>query len=478
MVRPLGAGLLCALIVFVAVGSIAPVGAAGGDKVLNRVKGGVGYQLAENGPFKPIFGPFDVPDDAFAVTQAGARGSLQLRDSSVIDLGERTSVQVGAFNMPGVTNQPNQITVNHGALKFTIHHPQGVRSNYTFSTPTSQIAVRGTEAYLVVGPKGTQVVCVDCAPGDVTITINGQPVSLQSGQTITISNTSPATYTVEKTVGFNSALRQFLQKPPAGPVGADPTGYAVSIGNAAVGGLTLPLVAGGAVVGAIAVSGSRTNPGVVDVTPTPTPTPTPTRTPTPTPISTSTPTPTPTPISTSTAVPTSTPTPTPTPTPTTTPIPTPIPYSALNVSPTVLTFNSVPQTQTFTVQQTGPGGTILIGQATCNGNGASASVGPQNFPISANPSAHTITVTAQAAPNVTPAPVHACLIPIAGGGGQNTIVYLDISSTNIGISGRKSAQPTTAPAPVPTARATPTPTLAPKPSPTRAPEPGPHHLPH
>jgi hypothetical protein len=203
MVRPLGAGLLCALIVFVAVGSNAPVGAAGGDKVLTRVKGGVGYQLAENGPFKPIFGPFDVPDDAYAVTEACARASLQLRDSSVIDLGERTSVQVGAFNMPGATAQTNQITVNRGALKFTIHHPQGVRSNYTFTTPTSQIAVRGTETYLVVGPKGTQVVCLDCAPGDVTITINGQAVTLQSGQTITISSTTPATYDVVKTPAFN-----------------------------------------------------------------------------------------------------------------------------------------------------------------------------------------------------------------------------------------------------------------------------------
>src|ERR1700730_6479068 len=162
--------------------------------------------------------------------------------------------------MPGATTQTNQITVNHGALKFAIHHPQGVRSNYTFSTPTSQIAVRGTEAYLVVGPKGTQVVCMDCAPGDVTVTINGEPVSLQTGQTITVSSTTPATYTVEKTVAFNPALLQFLEKPPVSPIAADPTGYALSIGNAAVGGLTLPLVVGGAVVGAIAVSGSHPNP--------------------------------------------------------------------------------------------------------------------------------------------------------------------------------------------------------------------------
>jgi hypothetical protein len=45
---------------------------------------------------------------------------------------------------------------------------------------------------------------------------------------------------------------QFLDKPPAGPIGADPTGYAVGIGNLA-GGLVVPLVVGGAVVGAIAV---------------------------------------------------------------------------------------------------------------------------------------------------------------------------------------------------------------------------------
>ena len=166
--------------------------------------------------------------------------------------------------------------------------------------------------------------------------------------------------------------------------------------------------------------------------------------------------------------------------PTATPAPTPIPYSSLSVSPAQLTFDSVPQTQTFTVQQTGPAGTILIGPATCNGDGASASVGPQNFPISANPSSHTVTVTAQAAPNVTPEPAHACQIAIAGGGGQNTIVYLNIRSTSVTISGRKGAQPatTTAPVPIPAAKPTLAPTPAPKPSATPSPPAGPHHIPN
>ncbi len=111
------------------------------------MKGIVGYEPEPNAPFKAIFGRLDLPDNAVAVTQAGAQAVLRLADSSEIDIGEKTSVQVGAFNAVSSGRQ-NEIVLNGGSLHFNIRHPAGGQSNYKFTTATSQIAVRGTEGLL------------------------------------------------------------------------------------------------------------------------------------------------------------------------------------------------------------------------------------------------------------------------------------------------------------------------------------------
>ena len=396
MVRRVRAGLCCALVAVAAASPAAPVAAAAGDKVLSRVAGSVGYQLDPAAPVKPVFGPVDVPDDAYAVTQSGARALLSLRDSSQIDIGERTTVKVGAFTMPGATQTGNQITIDHGAVKFTIHHPEGTRSNYTFTTPTSQIAVRGTEAYVTVGPNGTQVACTDCAPGDVTVTINGRVLALITGQTLTVLGSSPATATFTVTQGGlpNPSLQQFSRAPQTAT--SDPTGYQVTSTTSKA----LPLAVGGAVLGAI-VALDHSAPGTPG------------------------------------------------------PSPTPVPYGPLTVSATTLAFDAVPQTKTFTVQQTGPGGSIAIGQPQCGGDGAAASVSPASAQIAPSAGATTISVTAQAAPTQSPPPAHACSLVVTGGNGTSATVFVDVHVTQVGIT--RHAPPSASPSP------TPAPTSAPLP---------------
>ena len=173
LVRRLTAGALCFLTSFTLISS--RVSSETGDKQLARVKGVVGYQVAATSEFKPIFGRLDLPDDAYAVTKPNASAVLRLKDSSEIDIGENTKVQVGAFSTAASGNT-NTIALNGGALHFNIRHPQGGQSNYKFVTATSQIAVRGTEGFLIAGANGTQVVCVSCAAGDVTVQVGQQSV--------------------------------------------------------------------------------------------------------------------------------------------------------------------------------------------------------------------------------------------------------------------------------------------------------------
>lgn len=491
MVRRLFAGLLTALVFAVATAPLTPVRAQSNTKDLSPVRGTVGYQAAADGSFQRVVGHTALPDDAYAVTQVASIAALVFPDSSRVEIGERTTVKVGAFD--AAAPQGSVLTVNRGAMHFKIQHPQGGKANYTFKTATSQIAVRGTEAFLIVGEHGTQLICIDCAPGDVFVTIGGKTIPLTSGHTITITGTSPAdaTSTIADNALNNPALTQFaLLVPgfavPAGVTALDPTGYVLG-GIAHTGAAIIPIALGGAVVGAVIASNNHT--AVPTPTPTPVPSPTPTATPTaaPTASPTATPTaiptaaPTVTPTATPTARPTATPTATPTASPTVTstptPSPTPIPYGTLVVQPALLQFDGVPTQQHFTVQQSGPGGVITMGQPNCFGNGAAASVSPSSFPITINPPPANITVTAQAAPTVSPPPAHSCQLTVTGGNGQTATVYLHIRSTQIGITGRRAAPGSASspsqgsiPAPIPTPTAArPQPSLAPPTGPARPP---------
>jgi hypothetical protein len=183
------AGLLLAL--------CAPLRAASdGDKQLARVNGTVQYQTGSDATLHAVFGKIDLADEALAVTLAQSRAQVILADSSSIDIGATTRVRLGAFNAVD-TGNPNVIVLELGALHFTIRHPAGGKANYRFQTPTSQIAVRGTDGYIVTGPTGTDFYCVDCQPGDVTVTVGTHSYALATGQQAIIIGTAPANANVD-----------------------------------------------------------------------------------------------------------------------------------------------------------------------------------------------------------------------------------------------------------------------------------------
>jgi len=190
------------------------------------MKGSVGYKTDAAAQVKPIAGKQVLPDEAFAVTQMRSIADLNMPDSSVITIGEATEVQVGAFN--SAVPAGSKITLKNGALKFSIKHPTGAQANYQFITPTSSIGVRGTEGFLVVGNNGTQLVCLACAAGDVTLTVTatGITTGLVTGQVLTITGTpAAATSVVGTTSNLNTpAVNQFSN-------GANPFGNAAQITN-------------------------------------------------------------------------------------------------------------------------------------------------------------------------------------------------------------------------------------------------------
>jgi ferric-dicitrate binding protein FerR (iron transport regulator) len=203
--------------------------AAGEPNALRRDKGDVGYAVPAAAPTtQPLVGRIALPDDARAITGMHAAATLTLPDSSTVQIGDRTDVKIGAFR-DGATQV---VDLKRGALRFTINHPKGARASYLFRTPTCQIGVRGTLAYLVSGPNGDQVYCIDCAPGDVTVDAAGETYGVLSGQSLNVrrvlDRAFDATIVPNATIN-NPAIDQFLHgfSPfgrPAADNGADFTG--------------------------------------------------------------------------------------------------------------------------------------------------------------------------------------------------------------------------------------------------------------
>jgi len=157
-----------------------------------------------------LSGEIALDDSAYVDTDARSGARLQLPDSSIVLVGDRTTAQIGAFR--AVETGQNVITLNRGAMRFAIRRPAGGRSNYVFATPTAQIAIRGTVGYVVSGPRGVQLYCVECARGDVTLTAGMETYSLESGQTLNdeVRGKAQTITIVANTTINNPAIDQFL----------------------------------------------------------------------------------------------------------------------------------------------------------------------------------------------------------------------------------------------------------------------------
>ena len=158
------------------------------DKVLTNEKGGVSYERAGT-PHNLVPKVKQLlTDDDVAVTQADSLAQVALPDSSIVTLGSTTRVQLAFFNQTDIANA--KFIVYQGKTRFEVAHPQGGKANYTFQTPTTQIAVRGTEGDISVDQDSLTVnVYNSSLPDGVTVTYTkgdkiGTSVHVLAGQSL------------------------------------------------------------------------------------------------------------------------------------------------------------------------------------------------------------------------------------------------------------------------------------------------------
>jgi hypothetical protein len=141
--RVLGAGVVLTL------GAVALVASGAEEKVLTNMHGSVTYLVSTNGESHPLAPSASIPlaDDDVATTGSASMGAIVLPDSSRVILASNTTIKLDAFD--GADHSAHFVVAG-GKLRFRVEHPQGARANYTFTTPTGQIGVRGTEGDISV----------------------------------------------------------------------------------------------------------------------------------------------------------------------------------------------------------------------------------------------------------------------------------------------------------------------------------------
>jgi hypothetical protein len=242
------------LVVAIFVAAVIPSSAAADKQLLNKF-GSVQYQQGTSAP-QPVApnAAVAIGDKDTAITGANSQAEIQLPDSSRVLVGQNTQVQMTFFDQ-----QPNITTAKFllykGKTRFKVEHPGGAKANYTFSTSTGQIAVRGTEGDISLSDTELQVNVYQVSdpklPVQVTLN-NGKSYTLTAGQALVVAVTgaviAAATVTAV-TQPLTSTFSEFgataSNTAAAGAAGAAAAGVA----PAAVAGVAAAAVVGGVVAG-------------------------------------------------------------------------------------------------------------------------------------------------------------------------------------------------------------------------------------
>jgi len=158
---------------------------ADGTKTVQNVKGTVSYQKP-NKPAKPIAGQASIvlADKDLTITGLDSEAAVTLPDSSRVLVGSDAKVQLAFFNQTAIANA--KFVIYQGRFRFTVEHPSGAKANYTFQTPTGNVAVRGTQGDIGVADDGTLSVNVyELSDPDLPVIVStkdGKTYSLNVGQ--------------------------------------------------------------------------------------------------------------------------------------------------------------------------------------------------------------------------------------------------------------------------------------------------------
>jgi FecR protein len=142
------------MIILGALVALVPLPGSAGDaaRVLQNLHGSVSWITNDNAAAHPIAPNAQVAlnNDDVAQTGASSMGAITLPDSSKIVMASNSVLKLDTFSAGQVASA--HFVLFYGKMRFTVEHPQGAKADYTFTTPTGAIAVRGTQGDISVDP--------------------------------------------------------------------------------------------------------------------------------------------------------------------------------------------------------------------------------------------------------------------------------------------------------------------------------------
>jgi hypothetical protein len=125
---------------------------AAGVRTLQNLHGTVSYITGDGVPAHDLAPTAStvIADDDVARTGAASMASITLGDSSQILMASNSVLKLDTFSQADVAHA--HFVLFEGKMRFEVKHPSGAHADYTFTTPTGQIGVRGTEGDIAVDP--------------------------------------------------------------------------------------------------------------------------------------------------------------------------------------------------------------------------------------------------------------------------------------------------------------------------------------
>lgn len=166
-------------------------GGAATDRILQNLHGIVTYQTNDGAQAHALArsAMTALADDDVAATGVASMGAITLPDSSKIVMASNSVLKLDTFSDDQVARA--HFVIFNGKMRFSVEHSAGAKANYTFTTPTAEIAVRGTLGDISVDPLDGVRVNVYTASVPVEISmIDGEHYSVPMGQKIWMRWTS------------------------------------------------------------------------------------------------------------------------------------------------------------------------------------------------------------------------------------------------------------------------------------------------
>jgi ferric-dicitrate binding protein FerR (iron transport regulator) len=146
----------------------------------SRMMGDVFYRSPGGTTQRSIYGSIVLEPDSFISTGQKSLAQIRYPDSSLVEIGSNSVVQVGAFHSDW--HDANILALKNGAIHLNVRHNDHP-TNYEFVTPLFKVAVRGTEATITTTESDGSVTCQE---GNLAVVFRDHETNIARGQTLTV----------------------------------------------------------------------------------------------------------------------------------------------------------------------------------------------------------------------------------------------------------------------------------------------------